>query len=110
MDNLERVTGIEPVWVAWKATARPLGHTRLSSETGVKLKLRIAPRVTSGLKAVTLALSYSRLAGPGNWTELLLLYAMPFPALVTPLGASAATVVERPDGCERARVAGPISR
>lgn len=27
-DNLERVTGIEPVWVAWKATARPLGHTR----------------------------------------------------------------------------------
>jgi hypothetical protein len=26
--QLERVTGIEPVWVAWKATARPLGHTR----------------------------------------------------------------------------------
>ena len=25
---MERVTGIEPVWVAWKATARPLGHTR----------------------------------------------------------------------------------
>lgn len=27
-EGLERVTGIEPVWVAWKATARPLGHTR----------------------------------------------------------------------------------
>lgn len=27
--KLERVTGIEPVWVAWKATAQPLGHTRL---------------------------------------------------------------------------------
>ena len=26
--KLERVTGVEPVWVAWKATARPLGHTR----------------------------------------------------------------------------------
>jgi hypothetical protein len=26
------VTGIEPVWVAWKATARPLGHTRLQTQ------------------------------------------------------------------------------
>ncbi len=29
-EKLERATGIEPVWVAWKATAQPLGHARLT--------------------------------------------------------------------------------
>ncbi len=32
--DLERATGIEPVFSAWKAAAWPLGYARMESVTG----------------------------------------------------------------------------
>ncbi len=37
--NLERVTGIEPAWPAWKAGALPLSYTRVTAR-GYKTMLR----------------------------------------------------------------------
>ena len=35
--TVERVTGIEPAWPAWKAGALPLSYTRASFQTRVSL-------------------------------------------------------------------------
>jgi hypothetical protein len=34
---VERVTGIEPAWPAWKAGALPLSYTREVREQGIRL-------------------------------------------------------------------------
>ncbi len=58
---MERVTGIEPVWVAWKATAQPLGHTRpKNGRTAGKHAVTHKWSRFLAWKAVTLPLSYSR--------------------------------------------------
>ncbi len=58
---MERVTGIEPVWVAWKATAQPLGHTRpKNGRTARKHAVTHKRSRFLAWKAMTLPLSYSR--------------------------------------------------
>jgi hypothetical protein len=41
--SVERVTGIEPAWPAWKAGALPLSYTRESIDRG-RLDYRATPR------------------------------------------------------------------
>ena len=55
-DAVERVTGIEPAWPAWKAGALPLSYTRerrALARSGASLGNRLRRRPAIGPRAVT---------------------------------------------------------
>src|SRR3954466_749072 len=104
-EGLERVTGIEPAWPAWKAGALPLSYTRVASRRPAEPRGRRARRGESIGGAVGLrGLGVDRAADPGSrrGTEVVARAAIASP-VASPSGngwrgAAGEEPDDRPDG------------